>query len=138
MNHNEERSLTCAAPVPVNSRHVIEDMVLINTSENAPQILNTTRPVETDLRSRFVGGSGTQPQHRDVNARRRMIQGDTAGAEQRLLRFQLETETAETELQAERTARAQLQVTQLDVISSLRNLQYRIAHWSTGLTIAAR
>ena len=67
-----------------------------------------------------------------------MIQGDTAGAEQRLLRFQLETETAETELQAERTARAQLQVTQLDVISSLRNLQYRIAHWSTGLTIAAR
>ena len=36
-----------------------------------------------------------------------MIQGDAAGAEQ-LRRFQIEPETAENELQAERTAYAQL------------------------------
>ena len=64
MNRNEERSLIGAAPAPVNSRHVIEDMVnsrhviedmvLINTFENAPQTLNTTTPVGTGLRSRFV------------------------------------------------------------------------------------
>ena len=125
MNRNEERSLIGAAPAPVNSRHVIEDMVLINTFENAPQTLNTTTPVGTGLRSRFMASSGTQPQHRDVTARRRIIQGDTAGAEQRLLRFQLETETAETELQAERTASAQLQVTQL--ATAMAELQARTA-----------
>ena len=79
MNRNEERSLTGAAPAPVNSRHVIEDIAQINTSENAPQTLNTTTPVGTGLLS------GTQPQRHDVTARRRMIQGDTTGAEQRLL-----------------------------------------------------
>ena len=45
---------------------VIEDMVLINTSKNAPQLLNyrdesltsrVTTPVGTGLRSRFVAGS---------------------------------------------------------------------------------
>ena len=41
-----------------------------------------------------------------------MIQGDSASAEQRR-RFQIETETAENEVQAERTANAQLQVAQL-------------------------
>ena len=60
MNRNEalERSLIGAAPAPVNSRHVIEDMVLINTFENAPQTLNITTPVGTGLRSRFVASSG--------------------------------------------------------------------------------
>ena len=75
LNCNEERSLTGAAPLQVNSRHVIEDIVLINTFENAPQTLNTATPVGTGLRSRFVAGRGTQPQHRDITARRRMIQG---------------------------------------------------------------
>ena len=54
-----------------------------------------------------------------------MIQGDKAGAEQRLLRFQLETETAEIELQAERTASAQLQVAQL--AAAMAELQARTA-----------
>ena len=53
-----------------------------------------------------------QYQPRDVTIRRRVIQGDAADAEQ-LRRFQIETETAETELQAERTANAHLQVAQL-------------------------
>ena len=58
INRNEERSLTgAAALVLVNSRHVIKGMVLINTSENAPQTLNTTPPVGTGLRSRFNGAS---------------------------------------------------------------------------------
>jgi hypothetical protein len=100
-------------------------MVLINAAENTPKALNTTTPVGTGLRSRFVAGSGTQQQHRDVTARRRVFHGDTAGAEQRLLRFQVETEAAETELQAERTANAQLQVAQL--ATEMAELQARAA-----------
>ena len=61
-------------------------------------------------------------QPRDITTRRRVIQGDAAGAE-KLRRFQIETETAETELQAERTANAQLQAAQLP--TEMADLQAR-------------
>ena len=113
MNHSEEASLSGTAPVPSISRHVIEDLVLINTSDNAPQSLYTTTPVGSGLRSRFATSSGLQHRPRDVTTRRRVIQGDSAGAEQLRLQFQIEMETAENEVRAERTANAQLQVAQL-------------------------
>ena len=112
MNHSEEASVSCTAPVPSNPRHVIEDLVLINASAKVPRSLYTTTPVGSGLRSRFSVSSGMQHQPRDVTTRRRVIQGDAAGAEQPR-RFQIETVTAETELQAERTADAQLPVAQL-------------------------
>ena len=114
MNHSEEASVSCTAPVPSNPRHVIEDLVLINASAKVPRSLYTTTPVGSGLRSRFSVSSGMQhqPEQRDVTTRRRVIQGDPTGAEQPRL-FRIETESAETELQAERTADAQLPVAQL-------------------------
>ena len=114
MNHSEEASLSesSTAPLPSISRHVMEDLVLINTSDNAPQSLYTTTPAGSGLRLRFATSSGLQHQPRDVITRRRVIQGDSTGAEQ-LRQFQIETETTENEVQAERTANAQLQVAQL-------------------------
>ena len=87
--------------VPSIPHHGIEDLDLINTSDNAPQSLYTTTAVGFCLRSRFAASSGMQHQPRDITTRRRVIQGDAAGPEQ-LRRFQIETETAETESQAER------------------------------------
>ena len=112
MNRSEESSLLGTAPVPSISRYVIEDLVVTNTSDNAPQTLYSTTPVGSGLRSRFIMMTSSGTQHCDVTARRRVIQDETAGAEQ-LRRFQIETETAETELRAERTAYAQLHVAQL-------------------------
>ena len=51
MNHSEEASLSGTAPQPSISRRVIEDLVLINTFDNAPQSLYTTTPVGSCLRS---------------------------------------------------------------------------------------
>ena len=62
MNHSEEASLSGTAPVPSISRHVIEDLVLINTSDNAPLSLYTTTPVGSGLRSRVAASSGLQHQ----------------------------------------------------------------------------
>ena len=79
--------------------------------QRSPPALHTT-PVGSGLRLRFATSSGLQHQPRDVITRRRVIQGDSTGAEQ-LRQFQIETETTENEVQAERTANAQLQVAQL-------------------------
>jgi len=133
MNRSEGSSLLGTAPVPSISRYVIEDLVVTNTSDNAPQTLYSTTPVGSGLRSRFMTSSGTQ--HRDVTARRRVIQDETAGAEQ-LRRFQIETETAETELRAERTANAQLQVAQL--ATEMAELQARTSVAEEALASSRR
>ena len=103
MNRNEEYGLTDrdTAPVSSISRHVIEDLVT-NSLDNAPQMIDTSTPLRSGLRARFGVGSGIQQQRHDVTERRRVVQLDTASAAQRLIRFQTETELAETELQAER------------------------------------
>ena len=90
MNRSEGSSLLGTAPVPSISRYVIEDLVVTNTSDNAPQTLYSTTPVGSGLRSRFMTSSGTQ--HCDVTARRRVFQGDTASAKQLCL-LQIEKET---------------------------------------------
>jgi hypothetical protein len=95
MNRNEGSSLSGTAPVPSISRHVIEDLV---TNENAPQMIDTPTPIRSGLRSRSGVGSGQQ-QH--VTERRRVTQTDTTDAAQRLIRFQIETTSAEHELWTE-------------------------------------
>ena len=82
--------------MPSISRHVIEDLV---TNENDPQMIDTPTPIRSGLRSRSGLGSGQQ-QH--VTERRRVTRTDTIDAAQRLIRFQIETTSAEHELWTER------------------------------------
>ena len=114
-NWNEESSLVGNAdPMSANSHYVIEDLVINpfgKRSPLSPQMRNTPTSNRSGLRARLVSGSGIHLQN--ITERRQMFSSDTFPSppsdEQRLL-FQIETEAAEAEVRAERTAILRLQL----------------------------
>ena len=114
-NSNEESlavSLVgnAAAPMSANARYVIEDLVT-NTLENAPQMLDTPTSNRSGLRARLVVGSGIHQQN--ITKRLQMFSSDrlpSPPSDEQPLLFQIETEAAEAEVRAERTAILRLQL----------------------------
>ena len=96
MNRNEESNLSGITSIPSISRHVIEDIV---ANDNAPQLIDNTRPIRSSLRARSVTRSVTHQQH--VTDRRRIVPTAATDAAQQQIRFQIETATAEHELRTE-------------------------------------
>ena len=96
MNRNEESSLPGITSVPSIPRHGSEGYLLTTTPPNDRQY--DARQIQPSFQSRTknVLRSGTHQQH--VTDRRRVVQRDAADAEQHLIRFQIETATAEHEL----------------------------------------